>query len=127
MPTTAQAQLHQALSQIPTARTSSEITDASNAFQHAFLAFASETDDNRQCVSAVAVESFDASSGSSAGLAVHGVPISSILNAAEGCDIPGQIRRAFPDMQQTDWDHALRVATVILVAFEASSHVTNVA
>jgi hypothetical protein len=92
-------------------------------FVRSLLAFGSETDDNRSCVDRVGIRRLHRTGEPDAvGLALRSKPVlvSEIVNLAEGSVVPAFLRKAIPDIQQEDWDAALRVATLILLSLEGT-------
>lgn len=91
--------------------------------RRALLEFGSETDDNVDATSRVEVGPFAAS----AHLKYRGIrltrtqiALSAVVNSAEGCSVPRQVRGFFPDLQQKEWDAVLRVACLVLLSLEAT-------
>ncbi|MEZ5387281.1 MAG: hypothetical protein R3F13_17365 [Prosthecobacter sp.] len=122
MSQTTQQALQKAFIQISRSKTKSDLMSADELFRKTFLAFGSETDDNKAALNAVVVREFDPEYDFGfGGLATSGGPLSAILNSAEGCDIPTQVRTNYPDLTQGEWDAALRVATMALISFQAPS------
>ena len=91
-------------------------------FVRTLLDFGSETDDNTECVQRVGLGVLSQLYGSGpAGFALRHsrIPVADVLNAAEGAPVPDQVTAEFPEVMQEDWDAILRLATLVLVAFQA--------
>ena len=86
----------------------------------AFLAFGSETDDNVSTVSRIDMGQLAGDPPESFGLRIRktGDSLADILNHLEGEPIPEATRRAFPDLEEGDFDAAIRIAVLCLSAFE---------
>lgn len=92
-------------------------------FREALIIFGSETEDNLNAVSRIDVgELEDSQLTSPSGLRVASSrhSISGILNLLEGEPIPESIRSSLPELNQEDFDSALRVAVLCLSVFENS-------
>lgn len=85
-----------------------------SAFKRALLDFGSETPDNLNCAEQLELDP----SRSALVLRKHGIPISDLLNVAEDSDVPPSVREAFPLVTQAEWDAAMRLVTLILIALE---------
>lgn len=86
----------------------------------AFLAFGSETDDSVSAVSRIDMGQLAGDPPESFGLRIRktGDSLADILNHLEGEPIPEATRRAFPDLEEEDFDAAIRIAVLCLSAFE---------
>ena len=89
--------------------------DLLKQFSTCFLDYASETPDNLACIEQLKIIEGDAASG--LGLK-NGELISDIIHSAEGCEIPEQVKMAYPKLSQDQWDAALRVMTILITLFE---------
>ena len=99
-----------------------QIDTRDREFVRALLDFGSETDDNTECVERVGLAMLPELHGSGpAGVALlHSrIPVADVLNSAEGSPVPDQVTAEFPEVTQEDWDAILRLATLVLVAFQA--------
>lgn len=99
-----------------------QIDTRDREFVRALLDFGSETDDNTECVERIGLAVLPELHGSGpAGFALRHsrIPVADVLNAAEGSPIPDQVTAEFPEVTQEDWDAILRLATLVLVAFQA--------
>lgn len=91
-------------------------------FVRALLDFGSETEDNTECVERVGLARLpQLHGGGQAGFALRRsrIPVADVLNAAEGTPVPDQVTAEFPEVTQEDWDAILRLATLVLVAYQA--------
>ncbi|HBE67364.1 MAG TPA: hypothetical protein DDW52_04370 [Planctomycetaceae bacterium] len=100
-----------------------ELKTLAEQFRAAFLRYGSQTDDNTSCMDAISVGRTN--DGTSAKRRKIGYTfenldanVADILHSAEGCQIPEQVERDYPDITQHQWDAALRLATVFFVALE---------
>jgi hypothetical protein len=86
-----------------------------DTLENAILNFGSSTDDNKSCVSNIEIvqKSKVVGIGTKSGRF-----LSDIINAAEGCKIPEQVKSEYPDLTQSEWDAVLRVCTLLLVDLE---------
>ena len=87
----------------------------------ALLEFGSQTEDNVSCAERTSVlEPTGTEAVPARGLAVgeQGILLADLLNFAEGCDIPEEVRDRYPDLEQDDWDAALRLTTLIVTALQ---------
>ncbi|NVJ58870.1 MAG: hypothetical protein HWE27_00700 [Gammaproteobacteria bacterium] len=89
--------------------------DTNGALAQAILAYGSNTQDNQSCTSNLAVVASDTYKG--VGL-LTGVLLSELINSAEGCLIPEQVRNDYPELTQSQWDAALRICTLLLTDVE---------
>lgn len=99
------------------------MADYTTRFREAFIAFGSETEDNLNAVSRIDVgELLDTRPAFLSGLRISssGHSVSGILNTLEGEPIPESIRTAMPELDQEDFDSALRVAVLCLSVFDNS-------
>ena len=90
--------------------------------RRALLDFGSETDDNVNAASRIEVGPVAATTcrkGQGMRLAGTDIGLASVVNVAEGCPVPQQVREYFPEIQQAEWDAVLRVACLVLLSFEA--------
>lgn len=96
------------------------VQDQSRDIIDAFLAYGSETPDNRDC--AQRVEWGSVQDGTSAQRAARGfrlksgTSLSDILNVAEGCPVPPDVSCKYPSLAQEDWNASMRLVTVLLSA-----------
>jgi len=96
--------------------------DLLKQFSKCFLDYASATPDNLDCI-----ENLTISDGDVTGLGLNsGELISEIMNSAEGCEIPEQVKSAYPNLNQAQWDAILRLSTIILMLFESKQEKTIV-
>jgi len=96
--------------------------EATKAFRKALLDFGSETDDNRACAAAISVGVIkERNQPVRKGLILRGHQclVGTILNTAEGCPVPTQVRKAFPKLSQQEWDAVLRIATMVVLSLES--------
>ena len=115
-------QFHEVLSQMFEVNSAESFIAVDARFRAAFLSLGSETEDNCQALRHITVSEFGSESDFALGglqLARAGVPLSQVLNCAEGCPIPMQVQERYPDLEQNEWDAVLRVATMTLLAFES--------
>lgn len=87
----------------------------------ALLEFGSDTEDNVACADSLMIaRKLEPGGRSVTGLAIKGkeVLIADILNFAEGCEIPRELREQYPELAQGDWDAAMRLATLVLTAMQ---------
>lgn len=85
------------------------------------LEFGSQTEDNVSCAERTTVlEPSGAEAVPARGMAVgeQRILLADLLNFAEGCDIPEEVRDRYPDLEQDDWDAALRLTTLIVTALQ---------
>ncbi|MEV6711485.1 hypothetical protein AB0M48_05495 [Lentzea sp. NPDC051208] len=83
-------------------------------FKRALVEFGSETPDNLNSIEQLELDP----ARSALVLRRHGIPISDLLHAAEDSDVPPSVREAFPLVTQAEWDAAMRLVTLILIALE---------
>lgn len=120
-----QEALQNAFLQISKAKTTDDLVLADRVFRKAFLDFGSETPDNKAALDALVIKAFDPGFDQGFGglaLAATDEPLSSILNSAEGCEIPKEIKHEHPTMTQSDWSAVLRIATMVMIAFESHTY-----
>jgi hypothetical protein len=89
-----------------------------------WLAYGSETEDNMSAVARVGVRSvpmFGDRIIVGPTLKEPAVLVSDVLNRAEEADIPEAVREGFPELSQADWQAVMRLATLILTAFESTT------
>jgi hypothetical protein len=103
------------------------VQDADAQFREGFLTFGSETPDNSACVDEIGFGSLPPNPTGYASLLGFvlrrsGLVVSDILNEAEGCPIPEQVGREFPTLSQGEWDAILRLATMLVLAYEVNGH-----
>lgn len=113
-----------AVSQLAPNADSSDLARIAVRFHEAFLQFGSAGEDNINCLNQIEVGSLANGGGAKAGLRLAGrddVSLTDLLWTAEGCAIPAEVRHAYPDLSQAQWDAALRMATVLCLAFEGES------
>ena len=87
----------------------------------ALLEFGSATDDNVAAVDRVTLGALRKRTGYDGwGLRLvgSGVPLSDVINSAEGSPIPEQVRADHPNLTQGEWDAVLRVACLAFLSFE---------
>jgi hypothetical protein len=90
--------------------------------RRALLEFGSDTADNLDAITRVEIGMFPSTAErKSEGMRLAATPVglSNVLNAAEGCPLPPQLREEFPDLSQQDWDAVLRVACLVFLSLEA--------
>ena len=119
-----------AVANCPANATDAEIEVSGRLLRESFLYFGSQTPDNTGCMEEIEVGLID--DGTSARRRAVGLriandnwPLSSVLNSAEGCPIPRQLSTDFPGLTQAQWDAALRMATMLTLAFEGDPKVGN--
>lgn len=86
-------------------------------FRAAFLAIVSETPDNLQCVSRIAIAAVEDDEGRASRrpvLSSTGTPLADIAWSLEEAPMPKQLQERYPQMGQDDWDAFTRFATVLL-------------
>jgi hypothetical protein len=118
------ARLREALISIPQGLSPDDSQAVTRTLRQAFLDFGSETDDNVAAVDKIAVGHFKESAGRDGWglrLATSVLPLSTIINSAEGSPVPDQVRAAHPEVTQDEWDAVLRVACLAFLSFEGGS------
>jgi hypothetical protein len=91
-------------------------------FAETLLAFGSKTEDNVACVDRIGIRERSLSDyGRIIGLALksNGIPVSDVLNFAEGSTVPEEVLQRFPQLEPEDWDAVLRLSTLVFSALEA--------
>ncbi|MGY5126165.1 hypothetical protein [Streptomyces nigrescens] len=58
-------------------------------------------------------------------LSRSGFSLGQVLLSADGCPAPGCVLEAFPDLNQDEWNAAIQVTGLILLAFEAEPATTT--
>ncbi len=86
--------------------------DLTAQFRSALLAFGSETPDNLNCAGRIEIGIAD---GKTAPL-LGGHPLAGIAHALEDQPIPEDLRAAFPDLTERDWDAFGRLTTLLYIA-----------
>ncbi|WP_216209334.1 DUF433 domain-containing protein [Amycolatopsis aidingensis] len=98
----------------PTSSLTGELTDA-------LLAYGSETEDNVAAVGRIGVRDvplFGDRRAVGPAIKDHGILVSDILNRAEESEIPDPVRESYPELDRSDWQAALRLATLVMTAIE---------
>ena len=111
-----------AIADSPSDLSDSKLASLGATFRQAFLS-GYETEDNIGCMDEIQVgRTFDGTSARRPiiGYVIPalGVDIADVLNSAEGCDVPQQLRAAYPKITQEQWDATLRLATMIIIALQ---------
>ncbi len=93
---------------------------ATNKMQKAILDYGSETPDNIACADQLEVAAYQELDRTYHGIRLShlGVGLSTLINAAEGCPIPDQLKNQFPTISQAEWDAVLRLCTLLVTALE---------
>ena len=100
----------------------SAASEMSQRFRDALMMFGSESDDNKHCAEHLEYGIIRGNGRTSFGLRLCDAPysITSVLWNAEGCPIPTQLADALPELSQNQWDACIRLATLVLTAFEST-------
>ncbi|HYF47921.1 MAG TPA: hypothetical protein VEJ63_00830 [Planctomycetota bacterium] len=91
--------------------------------KEAFLQTGSETPDNLSCIDyieygEISDERWSVKTTYALKLKRQGALLSDIANVLENCDMPREIKERFPNITGEEWDAAMRMMTVIMMAFE---------
>jgi hypothetical protein len=91
--------------------------------KESFLQAGSESPDNLSCVDyieygAIPDQNWGVKTTYALKLKRQGAQLSDIANVLENCDMPREIKEHFPHITGEEWDAALRMITMILMAFE---------
>ncbi len=103
----------------------SSLPELSRDLMQEFLRFGSETPDNVNCFEHVEYgivqrPSFgETEKGCGLKLKGKNILLADILNMAEDLDLPDDIKEYFPDLTDREWQAVMRMATMILIAFES--------
>jgi hypothetical protein len=100
-----------------------DVGELDTAFVRTLLQFGSETEDNARCVELLGITRLRQPHGRDAvgfGLRGKAVPISDVVNSAEGSPVPDSVVKDFPNVTQDDWDAVLRLTTLVLIALESA-------
>ncbi len=90
-------------------------------FKQAVLSFGSETEDNLSCIEKVGYGfSRNIYNNSVRGLMFRDseIPLSEVFNYAEVSVVPDCVKQEFPELSDQEWQAALRLFVLILIAIE---------
>jgi hypothetical protein len=108
-----------ALAQTPTSQL--RLPEMSDLLMRAFLDFGSETEDNLNCATHVDYGSAeDGLSNPHVGLRLKqkAILLSELMNVVESLPLPELVQADFPSLTEEEWSAALRMMTMVLIAFE---------
>ena len=83
--------------------------------RHAFLTFGSRTEDNLRAMEAV--DLVMRRKHRALGIRGADLALADLVNAMEDLPMPDEIRAQFPKLDQAGWESALRLVTLVLLAF----------
>ena len=101
----------------------SNLKQADEQLKETFLASACESPDNLSCADyieygAILDESWGVNTTVGLKLKRHDIMLSDISNVLENCAMPPELKAQFPKLTGEDWDAAMRMMTMILMALE---------
>ncbi len=105
-----------------------DLTATTDALREALLALGSETPDNLAAVARVEAGLLidEEAPGLGLRLTASGLALSTVLNMLESSQMPADLAESLPQLTQSDYAAVLRVAVLVLSAFEnAGSGVTG--
>ena len=101
-------------------RTEETARQFTEKLHQAFLSFASETEDNVDCIGRIAIAEQKTDEGSSElrpVLKSNGVLLVDMAWALEEIDLPDEIKQQYPEATQQDWEAFTRFTTVLYSLF----------
>ncbi len=91
-------------------------------FREAMLLFGSESCDNSDCAEHLEIGTIPTNIGyTEFGLKLRDtdIGVANVLWHSEGCSIPEQVSKTYPELTQSQWEACQRLATLVLSAFQS--------
>ena len=103
-----------------------ELEQLAKAFRKSFLRQGFNTYDNKECMNHIAVgRTVDGTDLRQPIIGYLfpdlGLNLTDVMNTAEGCAIPDEVRESYPNLTQGHWDATLRMATMFFVTLQGEA------